>query len=180
MKGVVFTEFLGFVAARYGNDAVDDLIDGADLPSGGAYTTVGTYSHAEMVSLCNGLAARTGLPVPELMRDFGIHLSGSFGRAYPAFFARCGGFFDFLESIEAHIHVEVRKLYPDAELPSFEVRSREPVRLVLDYRSPRRMNALAEGLILGSARQFGVAVQVRSLPIEGGNGEGTRFVIELA
>lgn len=47
------------------------------------------------------------------------------------------------------------------------------------YRSPRRMGALSEGLIVGSARKFGVEVAVRTEPIEGSDGEATRFVIDL-
>ena len=179
MKGVVFTEFLDFVAARHGADMVDDIIDACDLPSGGAYTAVGTYSHAEMVTLCGALGERTGEPVADLVRDFGTHLSGTFARGYPAFFTRNGNFFDFLESIEAHIHVEVRKLYPDAELPTFRVEERTPTRLVMEYRSPRRMGDLAEGLILGSAGQYGVEARVASMPVEGSAGEATRFVIDL-
>lgn len=178
MKGVVFTEFLDFVAARFGEDMVDDIIDASDLPSGGAYTAVGTYSHAEMASLGGALAARSGLPIPALLRDFGEHLSARFAKHYPAFFSRSSELFDFLESIEGHIHVEVRKLYPDAELPSFTIESRAPDRLVMLYRSPRHLEALAEGLILGSARQFGVAVRVRHEPLEASDGEGARFVIE--
>ena len=38
MKGIVFTEFLDFVADRYGEDTVDDIIDASELPSAGAYT----------------------------------------------------------------------------------------------------------------------------------------------
>ena len=178
MKGVVFTEFLDFVAMRFGDDMVDDIIAASQLPSGGAYTAVGTYSHAEMASLCQALAARSEQPVPALLRSFGEHLSVRFAQHYPAFFSRSKGFFDFLESIEAHIHVEVRKLYPDAELPSFRIERREPALIVMQYRSPRRLEALAEGLILGSARHFGVAVQVSSGPLEDGDGEGTRFVVE--
>lgn len=179
MKGVVFTEFLEFVGANYGPDTVDDIIDDSQVPSGGAYTAVGTYDHAEMVSLCTALASRTGTPAADLVRSFGCHLSGSFAKGYPAFFARSGNFFDFLESIEAHIHVEVRKLYPDAELPTFSVEQRTPTRLVLQYRSPRRMGHLAEGLILGSARQFGVEARVQATPVEGSDGQGTRFVVDL-
>lgn len=180
MKGMVFTEFLDFVAARFGDDMVDDIVEASPLDSGGAYTAVGTYSHAEMVALCTALAERTGQPAGELVRAFGDHLSNTFARGYPAFFARAGNLFDFLESIEAHIHVEVRKLYPDAELPSFAVEERTPTRMVMVYRSPRRMSALSEGLIHGSARQYGVQVQVRAEPIDGSDGTATRFFIELA
>ena len=41
------------------------------------------------------------------------------------------------------------------------------------------MGALAEGLILGTARKFGVEASVRTTPVEGSNGEATRFVVDL-
>jgi hypothetical protein len=179
MKGVVFTEFLDFVTARYGEDMVDDIIDEAPLASGGAYTSVGTYHHQEMLALCGALAQRTSRPAGELVRDFGCHLSEAFSRDHPDFYARAASLFDFLESIEAHIHVEVLKLYPDAELPSFATEERTPTRLVMVYRSPRRMAALSEGLIIGSARRYGVEVAVQAVPLDGGDGEATRFVIDL-
>jgi hypothetical protein len=179
MKGVVFTEFLDFVAARHGEDMVDDIIEASALPSGGAYTAVGTYNHEELVTLCSALAAATGENESDLVRDFGTHLSSTFSHGYPAFFSRSANFFDFLESIEAHIHVEVRKLYPDAELPSFKVAVRTATRLVMDYRSPRRMSDLAEGLILGTAPKFGVTARVQKIALEDSDGEATRFVIDL-
>src|SRR5262245_60067748 len=108
MKGVVFTEFLDFVGQRFGEDMVDDIIDACPLASGGAYTAVGTYDHGEIVALVSALSERTGTPVHELVKAFGGQLSVTFERGYPAFFSRSAHFFDFLESIEAHIHIEVR------------------------------------------------------------------------
>ncbi len=179
MKGIVFTEFLGFVESRYGADTADDIIGACDLPSGGAYTSVGTYDHAEMVSLCHALAKQTGEPAADLVKDFGSHLSSAFAQNYPDFFARSSHFFDFLESIEAHIHKEVRKLYPDAELPTFTVRERSETTLIMDYRSPRRLGALAEGLISGSASQFGVQAKVRTESLDEDQGQSVRFFVEL-
>lgn len=179
MKGLVFTEFLGFVRQHHGEDMVDDIIDASDLASGGAYTAIGTYHHGEMLSLCGALAERTGQPVATLVRGFGDHLSGTFAHSHPAFFEHAGNLFDFLASIEDHIHVEVRKLYPDAELPTFQVEQRTPTRIVLLYRSPRRMGHLSEGLIQGSARQFGVQVLVQSHELEGCDGQAVRFTVDL-
>lgn len=179
MKGVVFTEFLSFVAERYGDDAVDDIVESSPLASGGAYTAVGTYSHEELAALCRALSERTGEHPTGLVRQFGMHLSDAFAKGYPSFFSRSASFFDFLESIEAHIHVEVRKLYPDAELPTFMVEERTPARLVLLYRSPRRMAALAEGLIAGTARRFGVEARVHATQVEASDGEATRFVVDI-
>ena len=114
-----------------------------------------------------------------LFRSFGKHLSDTFSRGYPALFARSKTFFDFIESIEGHIHVEVRKLYPDAELPTFKVEQRTDTRLVLDYRSPRRMSHLAEGLLLGTSAKFGVNARVQTFPLEANDGQAIRFVIDL-
>jgi hypothetical protein len=49
MKGMVFTEFLEMVEAKFSADMVDDIISDSDLPNGGAYTSVGTYDHSELV-----------------------------------------------------------------------------------------------------------------------------------
>jgi hypothetical protein len=51
MKGLVFREFIDLVETKFGDDIVDEIIEAADLPSGGAYPAVGTYPHSEMVSL---------------------------------------------------------------------------------------------------------------------------------
>jgi hypothetical protein len=74
----------------------------------------------------------------------------------------------------------VRKLYADAELPSFKVKQRTPTQLLLEYRSPRRLGHLAEGLILGTAREFKIKVRVQSRLLEEGTpDEATLFVIDL-
>jgi predicted homoserine dehydrogenase-like protein len=64
MKGIVFTEFLDMVETTISADAVDDVIEAAGVPSGGAYTAVGTYDHKEMVSLVGALSEVSGHPVP--------------------------------------------------------------------------------------------------------------------
>jgi hypothetical protein len=181
MKGVVFTEFLGYVGNRWGEEMADDIVEDAlpQLATGGAYTTVGTYDPKEMAALTGALAARSGVPPTKLVRDFGEHLSASFARLYPEFYRRAANYFDFLESIEGHIHVEVRKLYPDAELPTFTVESRTPDQLVMLYRSPRRLGALSEGLIAGSAMRFGVQASVCADAIETGDGQAVRFTVDL-
>ncbi|MDQ0454568.1 heme NO-binding domain-containing protein [Rhizobium paknamense] len=160
MKGIVFTEFLQFVGDVWDEDMADDLIEASNLPSGGAYTSVGTYDHREMVSLISALSARTDMSLEDLLFRFGEHLAGRFAALFPVFFERVPSLFDFLDSIDAHIHVEVLKLYPDAELPRFETLERHRDRMSMLYTSTRHMEALAVGLIHGAARHFGVEVAV--------------------
>lgn len=147
MKGIVFTEFLEMVEGQYGYAQVDQLIENADLPSQGVYTAVGTYEHQELVQLITNLSTDTSTPVPHLLKSFGKYLFGTFLRAYPGFFESAKTAFDFLESIEHHIHVEVRKLYPDAQLPNFATRRIGDKTLEMIYTSDRHMSDFALGLI---------------------------------
>ena len=159
MKGMVFTEFLEMVEAKFSADMVDDIIADSDLPNGGAYTTVGTYDHGELVQMVVALSNRTDIPAPALVQVFGVHLFGRFNALYPSFFAGVTSALDFLEGIETVIHTEVRKLYPDAQLPQFDcTRSEDGLKLL--YSSPRHFGDLAEGLIKGAVAHFGGGIEV--------------------
>jgi hypothetical protein len=71
MKGMVFTELSSFVEQIRGADAVDDLVDACDSPSGGAYTAVGTCGHTEMQALVAALSRQSNTPPNELLEVFG-------------------------------------------------------------------------------------------------------------
>ena len=159
MKGMVFTEFLDMVELKFSADMVDDIIEDSQLPNGGAYTAVGTYDHAELVQMVEALAQRSGVPVPALVHTFGLHLFGRFHALYPGFFSGIPTALDFLEGIETVIHTEVRKLYPNAQLPEFDcVRTASGLDMV--YSSPRHFGDLATGLIEGALLHFGDPVSL--------------------
>ena len=154
MKGVVFTEFLEMVEDKFGMDMADEIIDMSDLPSGGVYTSVGTYDHSEIVALVISLSKKTEIEVPDLLAVFGKHLFGRFTQGYPHFFEAEQTAFEFLESIDQYIHVEVKKLYPDAQLPKFDTQRIDENTLQMDYSSGRHFEDLAGGLIEGCMEYF--------------------------
>lgn len=158
MKGIVFTEFLDMVDDAFGPVVTDKMISEAELPSGGAYTAVGTYSCEEMIALVRVLERETGTHMPELLKSYGRHLFGRFVVRYPELFADYHDSFSLLESIDATIHMEVCKLYPDAELPRFECRREGADRMVMVYRSLRPFADFAHGLIEGCATHFGETI----------------------
>ena len=170
MKGVVFVEFLEMVEAEFSPEMADDIIEECDLPSGGAYTSVGTYHHGEIVSLVAALSRRTGIPAPDLTRAFGEYLFERFHFHHAEFFDGITDSLDFLERIEDVIHVQVRKLYANAELPRFEIDRPDRDRLRMIYRSNRHMGDLAEGLIRQCVAHFGtpVAIARHDLDEQGG------------
>jgi hypothetical protein len=180
MKGVVFTEFLEMVEEQFSADMVDDIVEEANVPSKGAYTSVGTYDHREMVALVATLARRSGTPTTELKRGFGSHLFHRFVRSYPSFFTGVHDAFQFLAGIEEIIHAEVRKLYPDAELPRFDVELHDEKNLVLCYSSSRHFEDMAEGLILGCIEHFGEAIELRRETVGAGDSRKERFSLRRA
>jgi hypothetical protein len=177
MKGVVFTEFLEMVEAKFSADMVDDIIDESELPSGGAYTAVGTYDHTEIVSLVVSLSKHSGIAVSDLLKVFGEHLFGRFVIGYPRFFTNVSDAFTFLSGIENIIHAEVLKLYPDAELPRFEVEHHDAARLVMRYNSKRHFEDLAEGLIKGCIKHFGNNISLSRETIGLGDAQQERFIL---
>jgi hypothetical protein len=150
LKGLVFTTFYHFCEEHFGPDMLEDVIEDANLPHGGAYTSVGTYPFEEMVALLTALVKRSGRPMPLLMEQFGEHCFGRWVSKFPDLFAD-RDLFDVLASIDDFHESEVRKLYPDAELPSFKVTGRGPDHLLLDYHSCKPLADLAVGVIRGAA-----------------------------
>lgn len=167
MKGIVFREFLEMVEETFGMDVADRIIEESELPSGGAYTSVATYDHREILALVGKLHEQTKIPVPDLVRAFGRYLFQRFVALYPAFFVGVPSAFAFLRRIDGIIHVEVRKLYPDAELPAFDCEPLGDDRLAMTYRSQRPFAELAEGLIQGCAEHFKEAIAIERQNLDG-------------
>lgn len=154
MKGIIFTEFLEMVEGRWGFGMVDRIIDGAARSHDGAYVATGTYDHAELVAMVVRLSEATGVAVPELVRAFGEHLFTRFATSYGVFFDGVTDAMTFLDQVHDVIHVEVRKLYPDAELPSILCERSDDGGMDVHSRSTRAFGDLAEGLIVGCIRHF--------------------------
>lgn len=173
MKGIVFVELLAMAENAFGEDVVDRVIDAADLPSGGAYTSVGNYPCAELMTLVRGFSDHSGIPRADLQRLFGNWMMDSFERNYPRFFDGRDTSLDVLAAIEDEIHVEVRKLYPDAMLPQIDTARPDPVTLDLTYRSPRPLADFCHGLIEGCVRCYGETAEItRTDHAQGATGDG--------
>ena len=82
MKGVIFTEFPGFIEQSFGLPMADHLITATKPESGGAYTSVGTYDAHELVAMVVELGKETDTPVPDLIKAFGAHLFKHFVDAH--------------------------------------------------------------------------------------------------
>ncbi|RNC89653.1 MAG: hypothetical protein ED555_09310 [Allomuricauda sp.] len=160
MKGIVFAEFLEMVEDEFGLETVDAIIEASDLESGGAYTAVGTYEFNEMVSLLKSLNARVQIPIDDLIYAFGHYLFNSLGKAHPEVIKSYTSPIGLLYSIEDHIHVHVKKLYPDAELPTFKILEKTDTSISMVYASSRGLYRLAHGLMEKCFEHFNASATV--------------------
>ena len=177
MKGIVFTEFLEMVEAEFGMDIVDDVLMNSELKSGGVYTAVGTYDHHEILELVAQLSQRVKTPVPDLVKAFGSYLFKRFVEIYPGILNRMTNSVELFSNVEGYIHVEVKKLYPDAELPTLEFREKGEKTWELVYKSARPFADLAHGLVEACVAHYGVGAEIEREDLQVETGVETRFTL---
>ena len=146
MKGILFCEFIEYLEETVGDDTAQEIIDETELASDGAYSRVGQYDYQELIALLTTTASRTHSDAGDLLQEFADHLFGVFKRDYSVFFENTENAADMLKTIDDHIHVEVKKLYPDAELPKFDYQEKQG-ELHLNYQSPRPLAGVAYALV---------------------------------
>jgi hypothetical protein len=176
MKGFVFTEFCDMVDQTFSPVVLETIITKSNLPSKGIYTSAGYYAHQEMVTLVTELSRETNTSIPDLLKAFGRYLFPRFKTLYPAFIERSKTAFDMLASVDNYIHVEVLKLYPDAELPRIYT-TPLPNGLEMIYKSSRHLEDLAQGLIEGCIEHFGENIQIKRESVQDETGDFTRFIL---
>ena len=179
MKGLLFTSFLDLVEREYGLEMVDEIIDEAAPKSGGIYTTVGNYDHSELISMIAVLSKKMNISVAHLNKTFGVYLFAELIAAYPQWITDLNSSFSLLCKVDGFIHVEVKKLYPDASPPSIKCTQYSNTRMEMMYQSPRCMGDVAEGLILGCAAYYREKIMVCRETVDDSGGSSERFLLKL-
>jgi len=160
MKGIIFTEFLELVEDKFGLAMVDKIITQSELDSGGAYTAVGTYEFTEMLQLISNLSENTDISVDDLLMVYSEHLFAALIKSHPNLVEHYKDPMDLLASIENHIHVEVQKIYPEAQLPTFKLEERTDTKMVMVYKSDKALYMLGKGLMLETFKLFKVPANI--------------------
>ncbi len=150
MHGLVFASLRDYLAARAGADAARAVFGTT------VYSIAEPYPDEEFLELAERAGEVTGLAPDALARDFGSFAGGTtFTRLYPAFFDIAPDSRAFLLTIEARIHELVRATIPNAIPPRLTVSPNGDDGVEIVYSSPRRLCALLEGLVTGTAAHYG-------------------------
>ncbi|MDX2368808.1 MAG: heme NO-binding domain-containing protein [Colwellia sp.] len=160
MQGSIFTVFSEMVIEKLGIETWNELLDTVKPKSEGIYTKGMYYEDSEMMALVGALSKKTNIDVPTLVRTFGSYLFIHLFNSSPAKLSHIDNLKDFLRSIDSVIHKEVKRVYPQAYLPSFNYSETPEGDLVMIYHSKRKLCHLSEGLILSAASHFDEEVTI--------------------
>lgn len=161
VKGIVFNLLEEVVVQHHGVDTWDALLDSTGLD--GSYTSLGSYPDDHVAALVAAAASALNLTHFDVLRWFGNQAMPLLFERYPAFFVGQTSCRPFLLSVNHIIHPEVRKVYPGAQVPTFQFSDGPDGSLIMGYDSPRRLCALAQGFAEGAATHYGESLHFEHL-----------------
>jgi hypothetical protein len=158
MKGIVFNLLEQLVVSEHGDETWEALLDASGLD--GVYTSLGSYPDEDLFKVVAAASAALDVTGDEVVRWFGRGAMPLFAARFPHLFCDHDDARSFVLTLNHIIHPEVRKLYPGAIVPEFSFDMSDSRAVGMDYSSPRKLCALAEGLLLGAGDHFGETVTI--------------------
>lgn len=155
----MFTELEGQVKKQLGDAAWLAVIHKAGLQRTD-YRLDKQYPDQEMFLIVEAVATSTGTSMTVVLEDFGEALIPALLQMYGFLVDPEWTLFDFLLNTELLIHSAVRTHTPDSRPPVIRVDRTAPKEVRITYRSPRRLCAVARGIVRGAAAHYGVAVAI--------------------
>ena len=178
MKGFIFTNFIEFIETTHGLELVDEMITNCNLPSEGIYCSFSNYEFDELVSLLTYVSKKTEVNPEILLENFGVFVFPYLIGKHSYIIENYDNAIDLIGGIENHIHIEVKKLYNDADLPTFRVVEKTTKKLIVIYNSSKGLTYFAIGLIKETLNHFNVKGSVTIDPSFDAT-MGVKFMIEL-
>lgn len=144
MKGILFTEFIELIEAKYGLSVVDAVLESSDLPSQGIYTAVGEYDSGEMVRIIYGLSQKENISIDALYECLGVSLFNSL--IYEGVINNYNNSTDLLLSFDNHIAFYV-DLGIGSKSPTLTILDNNSKAMTIRYSASGGLYRLAYALI---------------------------------
>jgi hypothetical protein len=111
-----------------------------------------------MLEILRVTTNKLGIQTATILRLIGQYTFGQLANRYPNFVEPYDDAKKFLMTVDGIIHVEVRKLYQETQLPVFQYYDNAQDLLTITYYSKRKLYSFMEGLIEGVAQHFAVKI----------------------
>lgn len=159
MHGTIFAELQKYVVSKLGNDAWTTLKREAGV-SREKYEPLEVYPDEEVVALVTAASRVTGIPADALLEDFGAFIAPDLLEMYWAAVRPEWHTLELLENTESAIHEVVRVSQKGSTPPYLHARRTGPEEVTITYTSPRKLCAVAKGIIRGVATHYGDDISI--------------------
>jgi hypothetical protein len=178
MHGIIHAELKKYVEAKHGPAAWKACVQAAGLGDK-MYLPINTYPDEEAVAIVTAASKLTNTPVERILEDFGEFIVPDLVSMYHSLIKPQWKTMEFLLHTEEMIHRVVRIQNPGAQPPRLQFEQLGPNELKFHYNSPRRMAAVAKGIIKGVAKHYGQTVLIHEQKEPDGSSEMSITVREL-
>lgn len=170
MKGIIFSLFEQFITETFGDETYEEILTACPLKTKEPFIGPGSYPDEDLFSLVSRAVEISGMALPDALRAFGRFCVPKLADKFPDLVKPYSSPKELLMKVDSIIHVEVKKLYKDAETPEFIYEDPAPDRLIMQYKSGRKLCYFMEGLIDGVADVFRSPIthRQRHCMLEGG------------
>ena len=159
MHGTIFAELQKYVVSKLGEDAWLALKREAGV-SRDSYDPLEIYPDAEVAALVTAGSRVAGLPADALLEDFGAFIAPDLLEMYWGAIQPEWRTLELLENTESAIHDVVRVKQKGATPPYLNARRTGPAEVTITYTSPRKLCAVAKGIVRGVAAHYGDSISL--------------------
>ena len=166
MVDMILRELTDFLEPEIGREAAVELLRQTRLDP-----------ERDLRRLFRALAAQTGISDDEMLGRFGRHLLPRLAALYPAVFDGLHTWRELLLQIAPRVHAELLSLQPEAEFPSLKCRTLDGGAVEVEYRSPRYLAPMAQGMLQGCLDYFGASGSVSREDLPAAEGHASRLIV---
>jgi hypothetical protein len=172
MHGIIHAELKKYVDAKHGAEAWQAIVKEAGLGDA-IYLPLNTYPDSEAVAIVAAASKLTGAPAENILEDFGEFIAPDLLSMYRSLLKPEWKTAEMLLHTEETIHRIVRIQNPGAKPPELRFEPAGPNKLKFYYNSPRKMSAVAKGIIKGVAKHCGETASILERKSSDGSSEMT-------
>jgi predicted hydrocarbon binding protein len=156
VHGLIFVSLRDFLIAQNGPEAAREIMGGEPRHLPGE-----VYPDEQFTDLVERACRQSRRSQDEFLREFGgFTAEKTFARLYPVLFDLAQSAREFLLTVETPIHEVVRVAMPDALPPRLKIAEIDDSGVEIEYTSPRRLCAMLQGLVEGTARHYREPVRI--------------------
>jgi len=177
VHGTIFLLLKRYVQTQYDHSTWVRLITNTGL-SADDFNHREVYPDAHLYALVGQAAEMTGLSAEKLQEKFGEYLVPDLMYMYSKLVDPDWRTLEMLEHTEAVMHTRVRQEHAGNKPPVLDVKRVAPNEVMINYVSPRRMGALAVGIVRGLATYFDEESHITIEPLTSENGERVQIRVQ--